>query len=364
MFIKKYLLLLIFPLFLSAESIVGKWEINAQDTEQSIRKLSINENLKQFLLLLSSKGFKFLECYEDKTCIQNSLTDIDSCMGHFQWEQNNNNYILTPYTDKLCPNAISTKKLKITTDSNELKLLMGNGDKSSYFIYNKISSTTSKKPLNYLTKIQYNKIYKSKAIGTYVISRGSTVPTYFYLFFSDKNKFNSVVTTQSNISSIDKLKKIIHIKSEEYKKEFKMSLEDWKNKVKNMPYTHDTDVIEFTDTSSGSFDSNKNGIFGYFNSYHKESDVKNISDKNGFGFSFKDRICEQITFKPNNMLSCNNGIQYTLLDKSSSVEKQTVQKASASIIKEHIENIDIETEKHEVNKKMDKELQDAIQDVM
>jgi len=364
MFIKKYLLLCILPLFLSGESIVGKWEINTQKTEQSIAKLSINENLKKFLILLSSKGYRLLECYEDKTCIQNTITDIDTCMGHFHWEQNNNDYILTPYTDKLCPSPTSTKKVKITINGNKLKLLMGNGDTSSSFIYNKISSITSKKPLNYFAKIQYNKIYKSKAIGTYVISRGSTVPTYFYLFFSNKNKFNSVVTTRSNISSIDKLKKIIQIQSEEHEKESKLLAKEQLNKLKNMPYTHDTDIIEFTDISSGSFDSNNNGISGYFNRYHKESDVKNLSDKNGFGFSFKDRICKQIIFMSNNTLSCDNGIQYTLLDKSSPIKKQTTLKAPTFITKGHTEVIDIEAEKREENEKAEQELQDAIKDVM
>jgi len=363
MFIKKYLLLFILPLLLSGESIVGKWEMNAQKTEQSIAKLSIKEDFKKILILLSSKGFRLLECYKDKTCIQNTITNIDICMGHFHWEQNNNNYTLTPYTNKLCPDAIlgEDKKVKITIANNKLKFPI---QESSYFIYNKISSTTSKKPLNYLTKIKYNKIYKSKAVDTYDISSSSTVPTYFYLFFTNKNNFHSVVTTQSNISSIDELRNIIQKKSEESK----LSAKEQLNKLKNMPYTDDNDIIAFTNIYDGTFNSNKNGISGYFNGYNKISDVKTSSDKNSFGFSFKvsfkDRICEQITFMPNNILSCNNGVKYTLLDKNSPVEKQTIQKASRPITKGYTANIDIEAKRREENGKSEKELQDAINDVM
>jgi len=314
MFIKKYLLLCILPLFLSGESIVGKWEINSKRTEQSIDKLSLDENQKKLFMFLSSAGFKSIECFSNKTCIQNAVTNINSCMGNFQWEKNNNDYILTPYTDKSCPNTASiSKKTKVTIQNNNLNFLMANGPDSFSFIYTKTDATPSKKPLNNLIHIKYNKVYKSKVVDTYLPF--SLLPTYFYLVFTDKNNFYSLATTQSDISSTKKIKDLIHKQSDKFKESAKEQLK----RLKEMPYTNGTSSIQTISTLVGKFSPNKDGISGSFNTYHKKSDFSEIHDgKNNAIEGKPSRRCTQITFMPNDILSCNNGIKYTLLDKNNS----------------------------------------------
>ncbi len=314
MFIKKYVLLCIIPLFLSGEAIVGKWEINPKKTEQSIDKLSIEEKGKKLLLFISSAGFKSIECFKDKTCVQNAINDTNSCRGHFHWKKDKQNYILSPYVDKLCPKTIKKKEKNIITiTNNQLHLLLKNNKGTISFIYDKTSSTPSKKPLNTLRSIQYNKIYKSNITDTFNGSTFSLLPTYFYIFFTNKNNFYSLVTTQSNITTTNEIKKIIQKKSDEWKLSPKEQLEE----LKNMPSSSDKNAIRIFSTTEGEFTPNKNGISGVFNQYFKASDVSQIHDKRNSGIKWKPaRRCTQITFLPNDTLSCNNEIKYTLLNKN------------------------------------------------
>lgn len=368
MFIKKYLLFCVLPLLLSGETIVGKWEIDAIKTEQSIDKLSIDDNGKKLLMFMSLAGLKSIECFEDKTCIQNSLTVIDSCMGHFHWKKNNNNYYtLTPYTDKLCPDITSkNKKTKITINHTKLNFIMKNESESFSFIYSKIQSIPSKQSLNPLTNIQYNKIYKSKAVDTYSASTALST-TYFYLVFTDKTNFYSLSTTQSNISSINEMKNIIQKKSEKLKESENESAREQLERLKNMPYSSDKNLnaIQVFSIRNGKFTPNKHGIRSDFNSYHKESDIKYTNDEGGFGIEWEvARKCEQITFMPNNTLNCDNGIQYTLLNKSPVIENASIKNKIQKNTNTPIVNIDSEAVKRREKEKLEKEFQDAIKDVM
>ena len=344
----------ILPLLLSGESIVGKWKIDTTKTEQSIDKLSMDENQKKVFIFLSSAGFKSIECFSDKTCIQNAITNIDSCMGNFLWEKNNNDYILTPHTVKLCPDTASiSKKTKVTIKDNNLNFLMVNGSDSFSFIYTKTDSTPSKKqPFNNLSNIQYDKIYKSNATDTFDLSTSSLLPTYFYLFFTDKNKFYSLVTTQSDISSINEIKNIIQKESDE----FKLSAKEQLEQLKNMPYSHDTNTIRIFSTTVGAFHPNIHGIRGFFNSYSKES---NISQIDGGGTRYTYRKCEQITLMVDNTLSCDNSIKYTLLDEDTSYITNKV-----TTDKNQIVDIDIKAEKAAEKQKANDAYLEAIKEML
>jgi len=155
--------------------------------------------------------------------------------------------------------------------------------------------------------IKYNSMYKSEAVDTYTVSTTSLLATYFYIFFTDKDKYTSLATTQSDISSIDELKNIL-------KKETEIDKLPPLEQLKLVPSSSDKSAIRILSRTNGTFRSNKNGIMGVFNTYYKESD---ISFSNG-GVQWKPpRTCNQITFTKNDTLMCDNGIEYTLLNKSS-----------------------------------------------
>lgn len=364
MFIKKYLLLSFIPLLLSGEPIAGKWKIDAEKTKQTISKLSIGDRAKQLLLLLSSAGYKSLECFENKICIF-EVNDIDSCLGKFHWKKEGNDYLLTTYKDKLCKYAPSLiagiDNPKVIITGNQLELLHEASPKNYSFFYQKLSSYQPQAIKNIsLENIQYDVIYKSKAIDTYLAFSDSSLPTYFYLVFTDKDRYYGVGTTQNNITTIKEIKDIFKKKEEENKLSPKESLERLKNIPDNLAGIKNE--ISIRCLIKGSLTPNKNGISGLFNFYQKESDIHVI--RGGFK-SDAPRKCTQITFKSRNKLSCNNGVEYTLLDTVSAHQskKSTLSKPTAHA-NENIVNIDIQAKNIEKKRKLEEEYLKAIQEMM
>ena len=355
MYIKKYLLLSILPLFLLANPIVGKWEINATQTKESISKLSIDEDTKSMLFLLAIKGFSSINCFKNKTCVL-EVNDRDSCLGKFNWKKNKNSYLLTAYKEKLCKDNFSSLKdnTKITIDKDKLIVLQeGKFGNFSYIYSKKVSDEHIKPDKISLVYIKYNKVYKSKAMETYTAGADSSRETYFYLVFTEKNKFYSLATTQSNISSVDDVKRIIEketIKSN-------LSAKELLEQLKNIPYTSDKKAIHIISILEGSFDPNKDGISSYsFNSYFKRSDIQY---KGVGGIKWKPaRRCHQITFKANEILSCDNGIEYTLLNQTNTIKNTPFN------VENSTSNKDFETKHKKEEERLEKELQDAIKNVM
>jgi len=329
------LLLSITNLF--AHSLIGTWSIDKTKTKVSLTTASSNANERMFIEKLIFNSMKSLECAENHTCIMNEFHNITPKLGKFTWKSDGNNYILLRDKNQFIIQHINASSIKlILTDMTKNKLEL---------YYNKTDATPSKKPSNNLIHIKYNKVYKSKVVDTYLPF--SLLSTYFYLVFTDKNKFYSLATTQSDISSTKKIKDLIHKQSDKFKESAKEQLK----RLKEMPYTNDTSSIQTISALVGKFSPNKDGIAGNFNTYHKKSDFSKIHNGKSHGIEGKpSRRCTQITFMPNDILSCNNGIEYTLLNTNSTIVDSSIQKNTLKTTKKPIINIDHEAEKLEKKK--------------